>query len=78
MPGAAPVGAAAGRATARRDAPGTDGLKLFERVRADDRFSGVSVVFLTGRDRTGLPDAASHVAKPFSPTDLLERVEQLG
>ena len=61
--------------------PGMDGTELFERVRADDRLSAVSVLFLTGREESDLLSAVGeevdHVAKPFSPSDLRERLHGL-
>ncbi|WP_254839094.1 response regulator transcription factor [Natronomonas marina] len=61
--------------------PGTDGLDLYDRVQADDRLSTVSVVFLTGRDESDLVAAVGeevdYVAKPFSPSELRERLRAL-
>lgn len=58
--------------------PGLDGLELYDRVQGADRFDGVAVVFLTGRNES---DVASEVggdhefvSKPFSPGELLERL----
>ena len=58
--------------------PGTDGMQVLQRIR---EFSGVPVIFLTARDneedvvkalRAGADD---YILKPFSPTELLARIE---
>ena len=58
--------------------PGTGGFELLERIR---EFSGVPVIFLTASDRdedavralkTGADD---YITKPFSPSELLARIE---
>jgi len=61
--------------------PGMDGVEVYERIRASDRLSGVTVVFLTGREEADLVDAVGeevdYMAKPFSPGDLRERLRSL-
>jgi len=58
--------------------PGTSGFDVLNRIR---EFSGVPVIFLTGSDqgenavralKTGADD---YITKPFSPTELLARIE---
>ena len=56
--------------------PHVDGLELYERVRENDRLSTTAVLFLTGQEEAEIPDDAGYVAKPFSPSELLERVGQ--
>ena len=56
--------------------PHVDGLELYERVRENDRLSTTAVLFLTGQEEAEVPDDAGYVAKPFSPSELLERVGQ--
>ena len=56
--------------------PHVDGLELYERVRENDRLSTTAVLFLTGQEQADVPDDAGYVAKPFSPSELLERVGQ--
>ncbi|NQW22450.1 MAG: response regulator [SAR202 cluster bacterium] len=57
---------------------GTDGFQLLERIR---EFSGVPVVFLTARDndedmvRALKMGADDYITKPFSPSELLARIE---
>ncbi|PSQ42194.1 response regulator [Halobacteriales archaeon QS_9_68_42] len=58
--------------------PHVDGLELYERVRENDRLSTATVLFLTGQEEAEVPDGAGYVAKPFSPSELLERVRQAG
>jgi len=57
--------------------PRMDGLELYERVREDDRFSAMSVLFLTGQGEADVPEDAGYVHKPFSPSELLERLSEL-
>ena len=61
--------------------PGMDGTELYERVRDDDRFSAVSVLFLTDREESDLASAVGeevdYIAKPFSPSALRERLRGL-
>jgi two-component system KDP operon response regulator KdpE len=58
--------------------PGTDGFELLRRIR---EFSGVPVIFLTGRDRDEdavkalKMGADDYMTKPFSPSELLARIE---
>ena len=58
--------------------PRIDGLELYERLREDDRLSATTVLFLTGQEEAEVPEDAGYVAKPFSPSELLERVGQAG
>lgn len=63
--------------------PGTDGLDVLREVRRDPEVSEMRVVMLTARATTsdselGLTAGADvYVFKPFSPADLLHRVEEL-
>lgn len=63
--------------------PGTDGLDVLREVRRDPEVSELRVVMLTARATTsdselGLTAGADvYVFKPFSPADLLHRVEEL-
>jgi PAS domain S-box-containing protein len=58
--------------------PGTDGFALLRRIR---EFSGVPVVFLTASDkeedtvRALKMGADDYITKPFSPSELLARIE---
>ena len=58
--------------------PGTNGFELLEQIRG---FSGVPVIFLTARDRDEdmvqalRMGADDYITKPFSPTELLARIE---
>ena len=58
--------------------PHVNGLELYKRVSEDDHLSAVTVLFLTGQEEAEVPDDAGYVAKPFSPSKLLERVRQAG
>lgn len=61
--------------------PGTDGVEVCRRLRADSRTAGVGIIMLTARtlraDRlAGLAAGADdYVDKPFDPEELLARVE---
>jgi DNA-binding response OmpR family regulator len=63
--------------------PGMDGLDVLQNIRAEDRFADVPVVFLSGRDReetipAGVDvDEDDYITKPFSPTELRERIGRL-
>lgn len=58
--------------------PGTTGLELLQRIR---EFSGVPVIFLTASSETDNATLAlrmgadDYMTKPFSPTELLARIE---
>ena len=54
-----------------------DGLELYERVREDDRFSAMSVLFLTGQGEADIPENVGYVHKPFKRSELLERLSGL-
>ena len=61
--------------------PGMDGYAAIKRLKADERFAAIPVVFLTARsdvnsEREGLDlGAADYVSKPFSAPLLLKRIE---
>jgi DNA-binding response OmpR family regulator len=63
--------------------PGLDGLAVLEAIRADETLSGTRVVLLTAKAqesdvRRGYDSGAdAYVKKPFSPSDLSERVRAL-
>lgn len=62
--------------------PGTDGFQAMERLRADARFAGIPVAFLSARGdeesrARGLSlGAAGYAAKPLSGEPLLELVRE--
>jgi len=63
--------------------PGLDGGGVLDRIRSDERLRSLPVVFISGHDRDS--DLVSsieeriddYVHKPFSPSDLCERVARL-
>lgn len=61
--------------------PGIDGLEVLRRLRASEQGSAVKVILLTARGRetervVGLKSGADdYVVKPFSPNELVARVE---
>jgi CheY-like chemotaxis protein len=61
--------------------PGMDGDEVFERVRRSDRLTDVTVIFMTGRGEADILDLVGedvdYVRKPFSPSDLRERLREL-
>jgi DNA-binding response OmpR family regulator len=62
--------------------PGIDGVELYERVRESDRLGDVTVIFMTGPEEGDLikmvGDDVESMAKPFSPSDLRERLRPTG
>ncbi|MGH2540478.1 MAG: response regulator [Actinomycetota bacterium] len=60
--------------------PGLDGYEVCRRLRGDERFADVPVVFLTAhpQDALGARDHAlgvvDHVTKPFDPETLIDAV----
>jgi len=63
--------------------PGADGFDVIRKLKADTRFSGVPVIFLTAQNdkqsiRTGLKlGAVDFVSKPFSDATLIECIEHV-
>lgn len=63
--------------------PGMDGLDVLREVRRDSEVSETRIVILTARATTSDSDlgltagADAYVFKPFSPADLLNRVEEI-
>lgn len=61
--------------------PKLDGYQVLERVEGDDRFADVPAIMLTARgqesDVVAALDAgaADYVTKPFSPAELVARIE---
>jgi diguanylate cyclase (GGDEF)-like protein len=61
--------------------PGMDGFQLVERLRADPRTAGVSIIMLTAKSLTadkvlGLTAGADdYIIKPFDPVELVARVK---
>jgi DNA-binding response OmpR family regulator len=60
--------------------PGLSGIDVLRKIRGDDRLSGVRVILLTARARDADVDAGfatgadDYIIKPFSPRELLHRV----
>jgi DNA-binding response OmpR family regulator len=60
--------------------PGLSGIDVLRKVRGDDRLGGVRVILLTARSRDADVDAGfatgadDYIIKPFSPRELLHRV----
>ncbi len=58
--------------------PGTDGIELMERV---PKLASVPVIFLSGYGRDEIfaraleSEASDYVVKPFSPTELVARIQ---
>lgn len=65
------------------DLPGLSGLEVCQQLKADSRTAHIPVLMLTGFTRDhdhaeGLRcGAADYLCKPFSPRDLIERVQIL-
>ncbi len=61
--------------------PGSSGLDVIGKLRTDERTAAVPVILLSAKSQdfdveTGLASgAADYIIKPFSPRELLERVE---
>lgn len=60
--------------------PGLSGIDVLRKVREDERLRGVRVILLTARSRDSDVDAGfatgadDYIIKPFSPRELLHRV----
>jgi len=60
--------------------PGLSGIDVLRKIRDDERISGVRVILLTARARDADVDAGfatgadDYIIKPFSPRELLHRV----
>ncbi|MDQ6858333.1 MAG: response regulator [Chloroflexota bacterium] len=62
--------------------PGMSGLELYDRVRADDRFHSLPVVFETGSGREHAQElrdrgVATYIRKPFDIEELVRFVKRL-
>ena len=63
--------------------PGLSGIDVLRKVRADERLRDLEVILLTAKSRdvdvdAGFATGASdYVIKPFSPRELLHRVNAL-
>lgn len=63
--------------------PGMTGIELIQKLRAESETASTPIVLLTARGRdadreAGLAAGAScHLAKPFSPLDLIAKVEEI-
>jgi DNA-binding response OmpR family regulator len=63
--------------------PGLSGIDVLRKIRDDGRISGVRVILLTARARDADVDAGfatgadDYIIKPFSPRELLHRVNTL-
>ena len=61
--------------------PGSSGLDVIGKLRTDDRTAAVPVILLSAKSQdfdveTGLASgAADYIVKPFSPRELVDRVE---
>ncbi|MDR2577388.1 MAG: response regulator [Chitinispirillales bacterium] len=62
--------------------PGMSGYEAIKKLKADSRYAGIPVIFLTSKsDRESTKKgfslgAADYVPKPFSDPDLIERIER--
>src|SRR5260370_40062300 len=60
--------------------PGLSGIDVLRKIRGDERTRGVRVILLTARSRDTDVDAGfatgadDYIVKPFSPRELLHRV----
>jgi CheY-like chemotaxis protein len=63
--------------------PQLDGFEVTRRLRADEATREIPIVLLTGRDEDGAVEegraagATAYVTKPFSPQELVGRVEEI-
>lgn len=63
--------------------PGLSGFEVLRKIRDGSRLGDVPVIMLTSRDReedvvTGFESGADHyVSKPFSPRELVSRIERV-
>ena len=60
--------------------PGVDGYESLEKLKAEERYANIPVIFLSGKDDEdsivkGLSlGAVDHVSKPYTPKDLVNRI----
>ena len=63
--------------------PGTDGFELCKTIKRESRFANIPIILLSARNRDldkerGLSlGAADFLAKPYSPSELLDRVREI-
>ena len=63
--------------------PGLSGIDVLRKIRDDERMRGVRVILLTARSRDADVDAGfatgadDYITKPFSPRELLHRVNSV-
>lgn len=63
--------------------PGLSGLEVATTLREDPLTRGIPIIMLTAkgqqadREQTARLDVSAHLVKPFSPLELLEKVDEL-
>ncbi len=63
--------------------PGMDGYAVCRRVKTDPRFASIPVILLTAKGQEGDRDrglaagATEFMSKPYSPSELLQRVREI-
>lgn len=61
----------------------SDGFELIRRLRADDRFSRVPIVLISGDSDPRIPEialsngASAYFSKPYSPSAVRKKLEEL-
>ena len=63
--------------------PQMDGFELIERVRSDERYSGLPIVVVSGDNHPDTLErlfrlgANAYFAKPYSPAEILQTLQRL-
>ena len=57
--------------------PDMDGWEVYQQIKADEKTKGIPVIVVTAKAQSIDKVLGLHIAKPFSPQDLLNSIEKV-